>query len=65
MQARILILHDSEICDYSDRLLGTPGDRECWCSRLFEGSIMPHYVSRPSFHSLQLSAPPVRSARPR
>ena len=48
------------------RLLGITGDRECCapaCSR--EASCPNLNASRPSFHSLQLSAPPVRSARPR
>jgi hypothetical protein len=48
------------------RLLGITGDRECCapaCSR--EASCPNLNACRPSFHSLQLSAPPVRSARPR
>src|ERR1700730_1315010 len=48
------------------RLLGITVDRECCapaCSR--EASCPNLNACRPSFHSLQLSAPPVRSARPR
>src|SRR6267143_2327786 len=48
------------------RLLCITGDRESCapsCSR--EASCPNLNASRPSFHSLQLSAPPVRSARPR
>src|SRR6185295_19388443 len=47
------------------RLLGITGDRECCapaCSR--EASCPNLNASRPSFHSLQLSVPPVRTARP-
>src|SRR6185369_13765528 len=47
------------------RLLDITGDRECCapaCSR--EASCPNLNASRPSFHSLQLSAPPVRTARP-
>ena len=48
------------------RLLGITGDRECCapaCSR--EASCPNLHASRPSFHSRQLGAPPVRGARPR
>jgi len=48
------------------RLLGITGDREC-CAPAYsrEASCPSLNACRPSFHSLQLSAPLVRSARPR
>src|SRR5467141_3009840 len=47
------------------RLLGITGDREC-CAPAYsrEASCPSLNACRPSFHSLQLGAPPVRSARP-
>src|SRR6267143_1893887 len=48
------------------RLLGITGDREC-CAPSYsrEASCPSLNACRPSFHSLHLSAPLVRSARPR
>ena len=48
------------------RLLGITGDREC-CAPAYsrEASCPSLNACRPSFHSLHLSAPLVRSARPR
>jgi hypothetical protein len=46
------------------RLLGITGDREC-CAPACSGEASCPSACRPSFHSLQLSAPLVRGARPR
>src|SRR5260370_1061796 len=48
------------------RLLGITGERECCAPAYSREASCPNLdACRPSFHPFQLSAPPVRSARPR